>query len=135
MSGIESRHGAPPNVGVPLPIRLVRKSSEQIAHYRNLDSLSTEALAKFAVVNFRIKDIATDFRETASDYIGYVVHVNEGGTGVAIVVYREIYSNVIQNLSAIAFNLYNTYLSGNENTRTAAKEVQGAINDLFPSNP
>mgnify|MGYP001588910869 CR=1 FL=1 len=132
MSGIESERGTSSDANIPFPLRVVRDSSNEIARYRGLDTLTAEALSKFALINFRIKDIAEDFRGTATRSVGYPMSANEEGITEIWVVSREGYPDMLRDLSTRAFNLYNTYLSGSENTRAAAKEVQGIVIDLFP---
>lgn len=132
MSDIESKRRIFSRVEVPFPIKLVRDSADEIAYYRGLDPLAAEALTRFALINYRIKDIATDFRGTTADLKIYDVNFNEDRTGDAVAVYRNDYSRIIQNLSTIAFNLYNTYLSASGSTRAAARQVQGIVNELFP---
>ncbi len=132
MSGIESGRGTSSDANIPFPLRVVRDSSNEIARYRGLDALATQALSRFALINFRIKDIAEDFRGTATRSVGYPMSANEEGITEIKVVSRESYPDMLRTLSTIAFNLYNTYLSGSENTRAAAKEVRAVIIDLFP---
>ncbi|MCL5434847.1 MAG: hypothetical protein M1405_00460 [Patescibacteria group bacterium] len=121
--------------GFILPTEKTINFAGQVSHFRNLDPLTSEALTKFAIINYRIRDIATDFRGTTNKHMGYVTSINEEGESVAVVVYREAYSDFIRNLSTIAFNVYNTYLNSNENTRAAAKDVLTFVSDFFPKNP
>jgi hypothetical protein len=132
MAGIESGQGTFADRSLPFPLRVVRDSSGEIARYRKLDSFTTQALSRFAHINYRIQDITRDFRGTAYNHTSYPLSTSKEGVTEIHLVSREEYPGILRNLSATAFNLYNKYLSGSENTRAAAKEVQDIVNDLFP---
>ena len=121
-----------PNLFLPLD-RLIEFAHRR-THIRDLDPLTSQALTNFAVINYRIRNIAADFRETIITHRGYIVHGSNEGEKEMHLVSREEYPSLIRNLSSIAFNLYNTYLSSDENTREAANEIVIFINRIFPKN-
>lgn len=113
------------------PIQKVRRFADQTAHYRDIGPLATDALAKFAVCNYRIENIARNFRGTNVDKVFYPSYVDDKGVQLGMKVRRTFYIRMISILSATAFNIYNQYLSGDEQARAAAKDVRTFVNDLF----
>lgn len=116
-------------------VKRVAYYTNEIAAYHNLDRLTYEALTKFAIVSLRIREVATDFRETTYDGVRYPVYKDGGGNEYKMVVRRDSYGNFINILSKIALDLQTTYLSKSPGARSAAREVQVIINDEFPIDP
>jgi hypothetical protein len=117
------------------PSEKIIKYANQISKHYSLDCLTSEELTKFAMINFRIKDITTDFRGTTTPGMTYFVGLQENGKPQRNSITRESYQDQLLILSKTAFNIYNAYLNSTENVRKAAKEVQIYINDRFPKNP
>jgi hypothetical protein len=117
------------------PTEKIIKYANQISFDNSLDPLTSEELVKFAVINFRIKDITTDFRGTTTRGMSYLVGLQENGKPQRNSITRENYSQQLLNLSKTAFNIYNTYLYLTEHARKATTEIQIYINDRFPKTP
>jgi hypothetical protein len=121
---------------IPSPIERVVQKAGQSAHYWELDPMTSEALAKFAVINYRIRTIKEDFVGKTTPGINYRIDSwskEEFDYGVPIT--RDNYASWIRNLSATAFNIYDKYLSTDNRTAEATREVQRAVDDLFPKIP
>ena len=103
-----------------------------IAEDHGLDTLTYEALSKFAITNLRIREITTDFRGTTYDDVRYPVYEDRDGKIHKLKVTRSFYQDYLNILSTIAFNLHTTYLSKSPASRTAAREIQVLINDEYP---
>ena len=117
------------------PARKVAYYTNLIAENHDLDGLTYEALSKYANTNFKIRQIATNFRGTTEKGIVCADYEDENGQQCKMVLTRESYSDMLKTMSTIAFNLYNTYLGKNGASRAAAREVQVIVNDIYPQSP
>lgn len=106
--------------------------ANEIANHHDLDTLTYEALSKFAVANLRIREVQSDFSHVTYDVVRYPVYEDVEGKLPKRIITRETYRDFIISTSAIAFNLYNVYLSKNPASRAAAREVQILVNDEYP---
>lgn len=135
MSESEPKSIGPRNETPLTPAQKVAYYTSLIAEDRGLDRLTYDALSKYANASLRIREIATDFRGTTEKGFVYADYEDEDGQGCKMVLTRENYSDTVNIISTIAFNLYHTYLSNSPASRLAAKEVQVIVNDFFPKNP
>jgi hypothetical protein len=120
----------------PSTIERVTQSAGQSAHYWGLNPLASEALAKFAVITYRIGVIKEDFVGKTTERILYRIDswANRDFT-FGMTVKQNNYANMLSILSATAFNLYGTYLDKDDRTTQAAREVKRRVEDLFPKIP
>jgi len=121
---------------IPSPIERVVQSAGRSANYWELDPVTSEALGKFAVINYRIRTIKEDFIGRTTPGINYRIDSwQKEGFDHGVSITRDNYASWIRNLSATAFNIYDKYLSADNKTAEATREVQRAVDDLFPKIP
>ena len=128
----------PVNPRSETPITRVQKVAyyaNLIAEHHGLDTLTYEALSKYAIANLRVREVADDFTGTVYIGVRYAVYEDEDGIIQKKVITRRTYRAFIRNTKAIAADLYDTYLSKNPASRAAAREVQIILNDEYPKNP
>jgi len=124
----------PVSIKSPSPMERVAQSAQQSAHYWGLDLLTSEALTKFATINYRIRTIKEDFVGTTTTHIIYRIDSwAENGFTYGIPVSRDNYASQLRILSTTAFYLYDTYLNKDSRVVGAAREVQRTVDDLFPN--
>jgi hypothetical protein len=118
------------------PIERVTQSAGQSAHYWGLDPLTSEALEKFAVLNYRIREIKEDFVGKTTTRVLYRIDSwASSGFAYGVTIRQGDYAYILRLLSATAFNLYDTYLSKDNSAAEAAQEIKQRIDDLFPKTP
>lgn len=113
------------------PLERVLQYTDQVAFFRNLDDVTSQRLAQFAQINYRVGEIRRDFRGTTLPKNRYSVKADDLGKAVYFVITREHYANHLRTYSSMAFEIYSDYLSRNENLRTAAREVQNLVDDFL----
>jgi hypothetical protein len=118
----------------PSPTERIILFSRQVAHNFELDPLTTEALVKFAVLNYRIKTIKEDFAGTTTSRMLYRTDSwqEHADFKYGTMITRDNYEDKIKLFSATAFNLYIHYLNHADSAINAAREVQWTMDDLFP---
>jgi hypothetical protein len=117
----------------PSPTERVIQFSRQVARGFELDPMTTEALAKFAVLSYRIKTIKEDFTGTITSRMLYRTDSwqEHADFKYGTMVTRDDFEDKIKLLSTTAFNLYIYYLSHTYSAINAAREVQWTMDDLF----
>lgn len=115
------------------PLVRIAGYSRDIATHWQLDEETAIRLIEFGHVQYRSREVLTDFQGTTLDKKRYPSYIDPNGKHWGMQISRNGYRRYFRILSSIAFEIYSAYLGGNERSRTAAKEVQTVVNDFFPT--
>lgn len=119
----------------PTPTQKVSEYASFVAETYGLDTLTCEALSKYANAYLRIKEISKDFKGTKLRANIYASYPEENGDEGLMVIDRENYPYIINTLCKIAFSIHDLYLSESQSSRTAAREVKDLVNGIYPKRP